>query len=187
MTPQDDLSPFSAEDLLTELRSRASKARFGAEVPGLESNEALSGFDTDVIARELYSKQEVIYGADDRQDIFTVADADIIADADSVVALFATADVVDNGNGTSTLQTQNYGVVRNLCAGEAFRDQPVGANCSGFLVAADMIATAGHCIDQGTLDDFRFVFGFRMIMPQQRRSRSTTAKSIVVLPLLVVN
>jgi hypothetical protein len=81
---------------------------------------------------------------------------------DSVVALFSDADVIDNGNGTSTLQTQNFGAALNLCAAEPFRDQPIGAFCSGFLVAQDIIATAGHCVNANDVTNVRFVFGFRM-------------------------
>lgn len=83
-------------------------------------------------------------------------------DVDSVVALFDNTDVIDNGNGTSRLQTQNFGAARNLCAGERFRDQPIGAFCSGFLVGSDVIATAGHCVNAGNVTNVRFVFGFRM-------------------------
>jgi hypothetical protein len=49
-----------------------------------------------------------------------------------------------------------------LCNGERFRDQPVGAFCSGFLVAPDIIATAGHCVDTSNVTNTCFVFGFRM-------------------------
>lgn len=33
-----------------------------------------------------------------------------------------------------------------LCMGEKFAEQPVIANCSGALVAPDVIMTAGHCL-----------------------------------------
>ena len=55
-------------------------------------------------------------------------------DVDSVVALFDAGAVVDNGNGTSTLRTQTFATAKNLCPGERFREQPVGAFCSGFFV-----------------------------------------------------
>jgi len=86
----------------------------------------------------------------------------VLQDADGAVALFDASDVVDNGNGTSTLQTTNYGTTYNLCASEPFRTQPTGAFCSGFLVASNVVATAGHCVDTGNLAKVRFVFGFRM-------------------------
>jgi hypothetical protein len=79
-----------------------------------------------------------------------------------VVALFQATQVVDNGDGTSTLVTQPFGTSRNLCGSEPFADQPVGAFCSGFLVEPDVVATAGHCVRAPELGQVRFVFGFRM-------------------------
>jgi hypothetical protein len=79
------------------------------------------------------------------------------------VALFRASDVTDNGNGTSTLETRNFGAALDLCEGEPFREQPFGAFCSGFLVGHDIVATAGHCVNASNVADVRFVFGFRML------------------------
>ena len=128
----------------------------------LEPSEELREFDDPTLVAQLKAGQKVIYGTDDRVDVFQLPAGPNLDDVDSVVALFAGADVVDNGNGTSTLQTRNFGAARNLCAGERFRDQPAGAICSGFLVAPNVIATAGHCVNAGNVTNIRFVFGFRM-------------------------
>ncbi len=34
----------------------------------------------------------------------------------------------------------------NVCSDEKFAEQPVIADCSGFLVAEDLLVTAGHCV-----------------------------------------
>ena len=150
------LEEFSADDLLLELRAREESERAADEsLPdvaesdedGPELNPELESFDTQELAQALRDTQEVIYGVDDRVDIFAVTDAALLQDADCLVALFDAADVTDNGDGTSTVATSNFGTSRNLCAGEPFRDQPIGAFCSGFLVAPDLVATAGHCVD----------------------------------------
>lgn len=52
---------------------------------------------------------------------------------------------------------------RPLCSDEPFRDQPNPAWCSGFLVAEDIVATAGHCVDPGGCANTAFVFGFVML------------------------
>ena len=169
------LEDFSADDLLFELRAREEGARGGEEEPpdvaetdedGQELNPELESYDAQKLSRALRDTQEVIYGVDDRVDLFEVTEAALLEDADSLVALFDAGDVTDNGDGSSTLATSNFGTSRNLCAGEPFRDQPIGAFCSRFLVAPDLVATAGHCVDPPNtpaVEDIRFVFGFRMV------------------------
>lgn len=159
----EKLKSFSVDELLQELRSREAQPTITAEADRLAPNESLKEFDSETIATALKDNQKVIYGVDDRVDVFQVKDEAILNDADSVVALFSSNDVVDNGDGTSTLQTQNFGTSQNLCRRERFRNQPVGAFCSGFLVAPDIIATAGHCVDADNVTTIRFVFGFRMV------------------------
>ncbi len=154
------LEEFSIDELVEELHARAGKSDL--ETP-VAPREDLAGFDSESIFEFARASQEVIYGIDDRRDVFEVDDTDLLADADSVVALFRESDIRDNGDGTSTLATENFGERRNLCAQEPFRDQPVGAFCSGFLVAERIVATAGHCVREDNVAQIRFVFGFRMV------------------------
>ncbi|MBW2257530.1 MAG: trypsin-like peptidase domain-containing protein [Deltaproteobacteria bacterium] len=48
-----------------------------------------------------------------------------------------------------------------VCDHEPYKGQPNPAWCSGFLVAPDIIATAGHCMDW--CSDTAFVFGFQTV------------------------
>jgi hypothetical protein len=49
----------------------------------------------------------------------------------------------------------------NLCARERFDEQPVLAECSGVLVARDLVLTAGHCVDDAAkCDALSIVFGY---------------------------
>lgn len=166
------LEEFSAEELLRELRAREAKLSVTEAAVHLQPNEQLREFDSKTLVETLKNNQKVIYGTDDRADIFQIDDPAILNDADSVVALFSVNDVVDNGDETSTLQTQNFGISNNLCNGEQFREQPTGAFCSGFLVAPDIIATAGHCVNQSNVTTIRFIFGFRML-------NASTAQTII--------
>lgn len=152
------LEALPVADLLQELRNR-HRTRF-LFWPRL--NAELSTFDDEALAAALKGSQKLIYGVDDRSDVYQLSPGPDLDDADSVVALFRAASVSDNGDGTSTLRTVNFGEQHNLCASERFRNQPTGAFCSGFLVAPDIVATAGHCVNSGNVTDVRFVFGFRM-------------------------
>lgn len=162
MTSTEQLKTLSADDLLQELRARESAGRATATEVGEATDAALADVPDEALVEALNMTQKVIYGTDNRQDVFEVTDQAALNDVDSVVALFQSGSVSANGDDTSTLQTQNFGTARNLCATERFREQPIGAFCSGFLVAPDVIATAGHCVDASNVTDVRFVFGYRM-------------------------
>lgn len=168
------LEDASIEQLLSEVRARESEAKSapGATATYSQRDSELKEFDSPTLIETLQAKQKVIYEVDDRVDVFQVTDQAVLDDADSVVALFRANRILDNGNGTSTLQTRNFGTAHNLCADESFRNQPIGAFCSGFLVAPNIIATAGHCADVNDVTTIRFVFGFRM-------QDETTARTVI--------
>src|SRR5215216_4184553 len=110
------LEESSLEELLFEIRSREAEAKSGAaakeanaaanEAPDPARDGALQEFNSAMIADIIQEKQKGIYGVDDRQDIVEVTDQAILNDADSVVALFRSNRITDNGNGTSTLRTR---------------------------------------------------------------------------------
>jgi V8-like Glu-specific endopeptidase len=100
---------------------------------------------------------KVIYGSDDRIDLYQTDDQRLKSLAESTVALFQAGDVTADG----ALTTQNYGERNGLCKEEPFYEQPVGAFCSGSLVAPDVIMTAGHCVPSAEeCANIKFVFGF---------------------------
>jgi hypothetical protein len=144
--------------LLQELRNRESRDAN----PAARLSEDLREFGDASIVEALRGSQKLIYGIDDRTEVFQLSPGPDLDDADSVVALFQAAALSDNGDGTSTVSTVNFGRQHDLCPGERFREQPTAAFCSGFLVAPDIVATAGHCVNADTVGDVRFVFGFRM-------------------------
>lgn len=102
---------------------------------------------------------KTIYGADNRLDYYE-APADMKVLADSVVSLWKAKHVSVSG-GKASLTNVNFGEAMNLCPSERFREQPLGAFCSGALVGEDLIMTAGHCItDEAACADTKFVFGY---------------------------
>nr|BFD63282.1 hypothetical protein BdHM001_19630 [Bdellovibrio sp. HM001] len=107
---------------------------------------------------------KVIYGDDNRVDVYQVQREDIRQLADSTVALIPKKVLYDNRKDGFTHKPTKYGWERELCSDEAFYEQPTSANCSGSLVGADLIATAGHCV-KSTADckTYSFVFGYRMV------------------------
>ncbi|MGB2985614.1 MAG: trypsin-like peptidase domain-containing protein [Phycisphaerae bacterium] len=114
---------------------------------------------------------KIIYGPDNRLDVYEVSDPGLLAAADSTVALVSTSILVDNGNGTYSLPATPtftelilYYLGYPLCPTEPFADQPIPAFCSGALVGEDLVATAGHCIvDAAECAGTAFVFGYEML------------------------
>jgi hypothetical protein len=176
MTIADELQDLSLDQLHAEVgRRQAAKEA-----------ERLAGVETAALVAALLAQEKVIYGVDDRQDLFAVTDQKIRRDADCVAGLFRSNQVVDNGDGTVNVSTSNFGVAFNLCASELFRDQPIGPSCSGFFVGKDLMVTAGHCVNAGNVGSTWFVFGFRMksaTMPPDARLEAYLGKEIVARTL----
>jgi Trypsin-like peptidase domain len=164
------LQSLSVDELLHEARARESQSEAPASATGATTETRFQNIELATIVETVKHRQEVIYGVDDRQDVFEITDQAILDDADSVVLVCGQNEVDDDGDGSSSLQTQNFGTSRNLCATEPFRDQPTTGFCSGFLVAPDIIATAGHCVNASNVTTRRFVFGFRMLSATEART-----------------
>ncbi len=116
------------------------------------------------VHRELNRYIKVVYGlTDDRKDYYEVSDFKKRQNMMAVASLWHSRYVVDDRNGAFNLMTLNYGESMNLHSSEPFRNQPVGAFCTAFLVRDDIIVTAGHCVNEKDYIGMKVVFGFRMI------------------------
>ena len=171
MNATETLEDFSLDDLYNELRYRANKVT--SDKKGIINRKSrINTIPTLTIVTAVKSRQKVIYGTDDRKDFHNIQNRlDILNDIQSTVALFESDKVRDLGDGTSEITVEKFGDVYNLCSNEKFREQPIGAFCSGFLVAPDIIATAGHCVNMNDVQNVRFVFGFRMNGPDNPNTK----------------
>jgi len=108
----------------------------------------------------------VVYGPDDRREIYEADDPRIEEAWSSTVAIVRSAQLVDRGDGTYALPARTLGEAYSLCLGERFADQPNPAFCSGFLAAPDLVVTSASCIsNESDCSLVSFVFGFRMRGP----------------------
>jgi len=113
----------------------------------------------------------VVYGVDDRKDLYGITRKTVLRAADAVCALVKAKDLSLLPNGGWRLRTMSYRQTYKLCSSEPFVEQPLGCFCSGFLGAPNLIATAGHCVEStADLAGVRFVFGFRMKDGTQART-----------------
>ena len=117
-------------------------------------------------------QRKVVYGDDDRQDVYQVTNEALLRMSQGTCALVSPSNIDRQADGRYRLSGTTLGAARDLCASEPFRDQPTAAFCSGFLVSQDVVATAGHCVPADGCDGTAFVFDYKMI-------DSTTAKMVI--------
>jgi hypothetical protein len=111
----------------------------------------------------------VVYGVDDRVEVFNHPDDDLRRIArESIVALIPTFRVSREPDGTYSLLSQTLKNLHDLCVDERFGNQPTAATCSGVLIDDDLVLTAGHCIDPHTpCESYSYVFNYHLEGPDQ--------------------
>jgi V8-like Glu-specific endopeptidase len=177
MPPRKDRIVGEMRALRAEIdrRGRRPAASPGGRALDRSGRGAFAGVPTSTLIRMLRDHQRAIYGTDDRRDVFQIRTVDIRALADSVAALVEASNLRKTADGRYRLKTTTYQEDYELCDGEPFASQPLGCFCSGFLVAPDVVATAGHCVRSSIgARRTRFVFGFHML--DHARGRTTFRK-----------
>lgn len=113
---------------------------------------------------EIYSTEDkVIYGADDRKDVFESRNALYKKLANSTAAMIQDSFLVAQDNEMVWIQSNTL-EQDGICSEARFAKQTTAANCSGFLVGSQLLVTAGHCIQE--MDDcekYSWVFGYANI------------------------
>lgn len=110
----------------------------------------------------------VIYGEDNRVDVFESNNSAFVELSK------ATAGMIPSGN----IKSINLNEVkidaetlesRGVCAKERFSQQISAANCSGFLVAPNVLVTAGHCIrSEADCRSYKWVFDYKVEHAEQQ-------------------
>ncbi|MBY0515520.1 MAG: serine protease [Bacteriovoracaceae bacterium] len=91
------------------------------------------------------ASNKVVYGDDDRKDIFEVSNSMYLRLAEATAAMVENKQMVKKSSLCELEFSDTLESSENICRGELFSNQPVGAMCSGFLVGEDTLVTAGHC------------------------------------------
>lgn len=106
---------------------------------------------------------QVIYGDDDRRDLYQLDDRRMLELSRATALLVDRAQLRqrDDEKFTYKLVTEKLGKRFGLCRREAFWSQPSAGNCSGFLVGKDVLVTAAHCfLDVGACETTAVVFDY---------------------------
>jgi hypothetical protein len=121
-----------------------------------------------------------VYGADDRRDLFET-DVFMRKLAESTVALFRVSDLAyDEKKKIYKLGGETLKDGHNLDDSQRFGSQPAAAFCSGALVGADTIITAGHCLKPYSpgvaCEKIRIAFGYAVTREGQNPSELSGAE-----------
>lgn len=90
--------------------------------------------------------EDVIYGEDNRKDVFESTNSALVELSRSTAAMIGPQNLTDIGNGEVEISGSTFQQYRNMCSKERFSKQLASSYCSGFLVAENLLVTAGHCV-----------------------------------------
>lgn len=110
---------------------------------------------------------KVIYGEDNRIDLFEETDPVFLELARSTAAMISN-NKLERINEFETKLVAKPLTSQGICEEERFAKQPTAASCSGFLVGKNTLVTAGHCIK--TMSDCRnksWVFDYKVEYSEQ--------------------
>lgn len=105
----------------------------------------------------------VIYEEDNRVEPSEIKNNINISQATPSVALLLETGDISNTSSTlyKSITARSLGRTLNLCPTERFYTQPAAGFCTGFLVADDILVTAGHCLpEKNSCNDFSVLFDF---------------------------
>jgi V8-like Glu-specific endopeptidase len=110
---------------------------------------------------------DVVYGDDNRIDVFQSPNEMYRSLARSTVAMISADNFRKLPDGQMEIFSPSLRG-RGICPEERFINQPTAASCSGFLVAPNVIVTAGHCIrSEYDCVANRWVFDYKTFYPDQ--------------------
>jgi V8-like Glu-specific endopeptidase len=126
------------------------------------------------------SSPTVVYGEDNRVDTFESNSPLYRKLAESTAAMISNRSITVRGNtaelhGEALSEWTPQGMSAPVCKKERFSHQPLASVCSGFLVADNIIATAGHCMTSfNDCSNYKWVFNYKV------SDRNQTAVSVNV-------
>lgn len=126
---------------------------------------------------------DVVYGVDNRKDYF---EADLAyRSLSSSVAGLVSLNRFSKGSRTNSFNVASMTLEdgANICPNENFANQLTAPMCTGFLIAPDIMITAGHCYLQGTTTQERcenavWVFGYAQTSARANPTRDIPLENI---------
>ncbi len=106
-----------------------------------------------------FAADKVVYGKDNRKDVFEVNSFFWQSLSDSTAAMVPKNLIEKIKGGMVNIGGEILKEANDLCPGEKFENQKTPAYCSGFLFGEKLLITAGHCGTKRYCDTQDWVFG----------------------------
>lgn len=104
----------------------------------------------------------VIYGEDNRVDVYDSPNAEFVELSKSTAAMIPNNKIRKSWSDEVEILGRPLTAV-GICNSERFAQQKTAADCSGFLVKKNIIITAGHCIQNAqTCSSYKWVFNYKL-------------------------
>lgn len=118
-----------------------------------------------------------IYGKDDREIITNKSDARV-QELSKSIALIVPVDVLDIGMFKTTIKASSLQETMKMCVSEHFVTKPAVSGCTGFLVAPNILASAGHCfVDESDCATKKIIFDVNS-KDQSRKGYSVSSNDV---------
>jgi len=116
-----------------------------------------------LLSGQVMAGTNVIYGQDNRRDIFQETSSKLLEISESVAGLVHKKDINVILNTSSRRIFRDQPTMKMMCEEEKFIEQRVLPRCTGFLVDKNKILTASHCVaNSKDCQDYKWVFDFEM-------------------------
>lgn len=104
---------------------------------------------------------DAIYGEDDREYVSLSSSVDVRKLSDSIALLVRTESMSRQAEGKTLIGTDNLMGTTGVCSDVKFAKERSIPACSSFLIAPDVMVTAGHCIEASECKrgHKKFIFG----------------------------
>lgn len=114
-----------------------------------------------VLVSSAYAKEKIVYGVDNRVEVYEATQQEQEL-AKSTAGMIQNEKLIELKDGYM-LPPSTISSDMGLCHSERFSSQPSAVICSGFLVAPDLLVTAGHCIEtQDDCNKMSWVFDYKI-------------------------
>ncbi|HTL12478.1 MAG TPA: serine protease [Bdellovibrionota bacterium] len=125
-----------------------------------------------VLASLLALPDRAVFVDDDRVDAYEAPSELARRVIEGTAVMFYGGSLTAAADGGATVEGSTYGERFGLCPDARFAEQPAPGLCSGFLVAPDLVVTAGHCMAHPfDCTNNVWAFGFRMDSASDARTR----------------